>query len=390
MKLRLKVRRAGSPPGESASSDEWTVFDWDFEKNSFLVGGRGDGTGIVLPHPTVSTEHFCIEPGNGRWIVTDPGSLNGTFLNGRKLVPCQKNALSPGDVLGVGPFVLLVSDPRTESLEKTGLNTRSLAIQLARRMIGDDPEERPYVTVEKGHQQGARLSLPLGQPVVIGRDAGCHLSIADPDVSRRHVKIYNTIDGCWLSDMESKNGVFVDERKVTGAWRLENGRRIKLGETVLLFSDPAEVYLESLEKMADQAIGENGGVFETGIFDDFITDAGEKSEEIDDLQNRVESIAAEKDGGCDDVENGEDESFGDESSGDGNSRNNEEVIKGGENENSVDDFESSREEFHGEGDSERESDLEEEAGLGWILLLILGGIAAAAATAALIFLIRAL
>lgn len=266
MKLRLKVRWA---VGARQKEAEGRAFDWDFDKGEHrLIAGKSKQAGLLLPHPTVSDEHLIFEPGKERYQIKDLGSLNGTCLNGSPLTPNEWSPIAPGDVLSVGPFVISILDPKVDSLDSGRICTKSFALELARQMLDSDPEERPSISVVKGPDKGTHFSLPLGRPVVIGRDPGCHLPVADPDVSRSHAKIYSTLDGCWLSDLKSKNGVFVENRAITGAWKLEHGQHIKLGATVLVFIDPAEIYLGSLEKMADQIIGDQGGVFETGVFND--------------------------------------------------------------------------------------------------------------------------
>ncbi len=235
MKLRFKVRWAG---GAGQKETEGRAFDWDFEKGEQrLIAGKSKRAGFLLPHPTVSDEHFSVEPGKERYQVKDLGSLNGTCLNGGRLISNQWSPLAPGDVLSVGPFVISILDPKFDSSESGGACTKSFALELARQMLDSDPEERPSISVVKGPDKGTHFGLPLGHPVVIGRDPGCHLPVTDPDVSRRHAKIFCTLDGCWLSDLKSKNGVFVENRAITGAWKLEHGQHIKLGETVLVFID---------------------------------------------------------------------------------------------------------------------------------------------------------
>lgn len=45
--------------------------------------GRDERAGIVLADPSVSTRHATVAYVSGGWKVTDLGSTNGTFLNGR-------------------------------------------------------------------------------------------------------------------------------------------------------------------------------------------------------------------------------------------------------------------------------------------------------------------
>jgi pSer/pThr/pTyr-binding forkhead associated (FHA) protein len=62
--------------------------------------GRSEHAGLVLADPAVSAEHARLERRDGRWVVRDLGSTNGTLLN--QGVIDGEIALTPGDVLGLG------------------------------------------------------------------------------------------------------------------------------------------------------------------------------------------------------------------------------------------------------------------------------------------------
>ncbi|MCI0361798.1 MAG: FHA domain-containing protein [Planctomycetaceae bacterium] len=61
--------------------------------------GRGRGATIMLPHPLVSRQHCELFETNGRLMVRDLGSLNGTFVNNERITEAQ---LPPGELLTVG------------------------------------------------------------------------------------------------------------------------------------------------------------------------------------------------------------------------------------------------------------------------------------------------
>jgi predicted component of type VI protein secretion system len=61
--------------------------------------GRGRGATIMLPHPLVSRTHCELYESDGRLMVRDLGSLNGTFINNERITEAP---LPAGELLTVG------------------------------------------------------------------------------------------------------------------------------------------------------------------------------------------------------------------------------------------------------------------------------------------------
>lgn len=61
--------------------------------------GRGRGATIMLPHPLVSRTHCELYEVDGKLMVRDLGSLNGTFINNQRVTEA---ALPAGELLTVG------------------------------------------------------------------------------------------------------------------------------------------------------------------------------------------------------------------------------------------------------------------------------------------------
>ena len=78
------------------------------------------------------------------------------------------------------------------------------------------------------------IALARGENV-LGRDPEAAVWIDLDSVSRRHARIVVEQEEATLEDLKSKNGTFLDGRKVTSAVRLSSGNRIKVGAASLVF-----------------------------------------------------------------------------------------------------------------------------------------------------------
>jgi hypothetical protein len=78
------------------------------------------------------------------------------------------------------------------------------------------------------------LDLPLGV-TTIGRGVDCHVTLDDPLVSRRHVRITVGGDRVVIEDLASRNGVLVNGSPIRGLMPLHDGDRLRVGAQELVF-----------------------------------------------------------------------------------------------------------------------------------------------------------
>jgi len=77
------------------------------------------------------------------------------------------------------------------------------------------------------------IALQNGENV-IGRAADALISVASTKVSRRHARILIAEGRATLEDLGSKNGTYVDERRLEGPVVLEGGEHITIGPVLLI------------------------------------------------------------------------------------------------------------------------------------------------------------
>lgn len=80
------------------------ALDWTAEPHELVIG-RSSQCDIVVTDPTVSRRHARLILRDGKWILQDLASTNGSHLNGRRVGRCE---LRPGDELYLGEARLTV------------------------------------------------------------------------------------------------------------------------------------------------------------------------------------------------------------------------------------------------------------------------------------------
>ncbi|GAB4473716.1 MAG: FHA domain-containing protein [Anaerolineales bacterium] len=69
--------------------------------------------------------------------------------------------------------------------------------------------------------------------IIIGRDLECDLRLADSTVSGRHAKIRFQHGQWWLEDLNSTNGTFLNQTRLTDPMILTIGDEIRCGQVCL-------------------------------------------------------------------------------------------------------------------------------------------------------------
>ncbi|NEQ29018.1 MAG: FHA domain-containing protein [Microcoleus sp. SIO2G3] len=86
--------------------------------------GRSSACAIAVANPQLSRRHAVVGHCAEGFYVTDVGSSNGTWVNGRRLVAMERQLLRDGDVMRLGSmrvefFVLACEGDRCDSLDIT-------------------------------------------------------------------------------------------------------------------------------------------------------------------------------------------------------------------------------------------------------------------------------
>jgi pSer/pThr/pTyr-binding forkhead associated (FHA) protein len=113
---------------------------------------------------------------------------------------------------------------------------------IARDLRQRAKEERaacPSATLVVEAETSPELRFAVRPVTAVGRSRDNHVIVADPFASSNHAIIAWRDNTWWVEDLNSHNGTYLNDQRVTSPQVLAAGDRIRIGETVLRFESPA-------------------------------------------------------------------------------------------------------------------------------------------------------
>lgn len=170
------------------------------------IAGRDSSCDIVINDETVSKRHAEIEVDGDSIRIKDLGSSNGTFVNGRRLASNESVRLQILDSVRLGFFVLELGS-------------------MHKRISDAHIEHHPSVGSKDPRKK-----------IVLGRSPDCDVVVNHPQVSARHVLAIRHEDGFLLEDLSSRNGTFINGRRIKGLTKMTPSDRLSLGSVQVVLN----------------------------------------------------------------------------------------------------------------------------------------------------------
>lgn len=98
---------------------------------------------------------------------------------------------------------------------------------------------RAYLVATDARPQAMEIPV-LVSLFLIGRDARCHLRPHNELVSKLHCALLQRADGIYVRDLDSTNGTFVNDQRVTTEVRLSDGDRLRVASLSFVLKIRAE------------------------------------------------------------------------------------------------------------------------------------------------------
>lgn len=196
-----------------------TLLQTAIEAGEYIIG-RDRTCDFCLEDEEVSHKHAKIILSENGVEIADLASLNGTFMNGKKITTAS---LTPGDIINVSGYSIILTDNLLpETLDKSN-NSPHKKDKLTIGSLTDNNVKSPKVTrVHDGF--------------TIGRCPESDMCLANENISWTHATVRLDNNQPVLVDNDTANGTRVNGKLVTSIKCLLNGDIISIGEYAWIFT----------------------------------------------------------------------------------------------------------------------------------------------------------
>ncbi len=104
--------------------------------------------------------------------------------------------------------------------------------------LADNQKSGPRLFILTSEQNSVVFQLSNGRSA-LGRDMSNDIVINDDQVSKCHATIIYENNNAMIEDMNSRNGVYINGKRINVRESLQDGSLIKLGSTIFRFENPA-------------------------------------------------------------------------------------------------------------------------------------------------------
>lgn len=132
------VMHAGPTPGKT----------FPLEADVITIG-REPGNTIVINDAEVSRKHSQLTLQGGKYVLTDIGSTNGTFVNGQRIT--GSHVLVPGEVISLGEQINLLFESLAQIDPNATMLSSSARLAVARKPSAPPPAPAPQPVQSVGY-----------------------------------------------------------------------------------------------------------------------------------------------------------------------------------------------------------------------------------------------
>jgi NADPH-dependent 2,4-dienoyl-CoA reductase/sulfur reductase-like enzyme/pSer/pThr/pTyr-binding forkhead associated (FHA) protein/ferredoxin len=193
--------------------------------------GRGAEADLVLDDPLLSRLHLRVEADESLApTVTDLGSLNGTWVAGRRVAPSVPTPVPESATLRAGGLAFRLTCVPPDAAKIVFASDRPTG-----ESAPTVPAAAPAWRVERWHDASLVTHALSGDEATVGRDPACDVVVAHRGASRRHARLLRGADGWLAEDLGSTHGTSVDGAPLPPGERrpLRDGAEVEIAGDLL-------------------------------------------------------------------------------------------------------------------------------------------------------------
>ncbi len=237
---------------EELSMTDWTIKLHDTIIKTFSIKegqtitiGRAKECDIAIDNTAISRQHVSLCMNSGIYFLSDMGSTNGTFVNGRKIDVDEP--VSETDTILFGKFTLTPANQEgaasrvAASVSTDPMSHDDATVFVSGKKQAPHPPQfkakstGPRLTVLKGDGSPRELSLGGSSSLKLGNDSSCDLVIPGWFVAKAQAYIIKRDEAYLLVPQKSWVGTYVNDAKIDSERILRPGDIITIKGTSLRF-----------------------------------------------------------------------------------------------------------------------------------------------------------
>ena len=207
-------------------------------QNKRITIGRTSSNDIVLDNKGISRKHAEIELGDDSALIIDNESLNGTFVNNRKI---NEEILKDNDRITIGKFNLIYHRDAPQDIKLSDLDgTMVLRTKKQKQLLEKDRKEKEITakagcSVLWGEENTNVKQFYLDKPVItLGKSKYVNIKVKGLLVSKIQAKITREKDGHILMNLGRRGKTKVNGEEIQ-RYQLKNDDLIEVGKSVFRF-----------------------------------------------------------------------------------------------------------------------------------------------------------
>ncbi len=194
-----------------------------FDQGNYTIG-RVDGNDVVLSSNSVSRTHARIFVSNNKCYIDDLGSANGVYVDGVQIK--ERTEIRNGSKIRIGEYTLY--------LEYKDQNEMNAGQDVLKTQIVSSGQSGYKIVRIMDKFAGEEFMLSEASNT-IGRTEDNYILLSDQSISRNHARIINKAMTFFVSDLDSSNGTFLNNKKITSECQLHTGDQIRFGNVSFVF-----------------------------------------------------------------------------------------------------------------------------------------------------------